>query len=118
MTVTPNPPGQNHVLLLDCDSLGMHAAKICIFEEADDVGFSSLLHGDECLGLEAYICAADLARNLSHEALKGCPRQQTFHCFLIAPDLPQRIRTRLNPLLHLHLHSTFCWRGLLNLRSL
>ena len=47
--VTSDSSGQEEILLHDGDSLGVDSTEVCVLENADEVGLSSFLDGEQCL---------------------------------------------------------------------
>ena len=61
--------GQLDVLGHDGDALGVDGAQVGVLEQADQVGFGSLLQGEHCRRLEAEI-RLEVLRDFTDQALK------------------------------------------------
>ena len=65
-----NAAGQLNVLRHDCDSFSVDGAQICVFEEANHVGFSCFLESEYGLRLKSEVRLVFL-RDLTDETLEG-----------------------------------------------
>ena len=73
--LTSDSSGQLNVLWHDGDSLGMDGTQVGVFEQADHVGFGSLLQGLNGRGLESQFGLV-VGGNLSDQALEGSSSDQ------------------------------------------
>ena len=68
--VSPNPPGQLHVLGHDGHPLGVDGAEVGVLKEADQVGLAGLLQGPDGRRLEPQV-GLEVLGDLSDQPLKG-----------------------------------------------
>ena len=64
-----DPSGELDVLGHDGDSLGVDGAQIGVLEQADQVGFGSLLQGEHCRRLEAEV-RLEVLRDFTDQTLE------------------------------------------------
>ena len=103
--VSADASGKIHVFLLDGHSLGVDGAEVGVLKEADDVGFSGFLQGEESLGLEAE-AVIHVHGDATNETLEGGTREHHLSRLLISLDLAKSDGTRLEPSHLLLLHAT------------
>lgn len=70
------------------DTLGVDGAKIGIFEESDEVGFSCFLEGKDGLGLEAKV-GLEVLSDFSDQSLERQFTDQQISRLLVFSDFPQ-----------------------------
>ena len=78
--------GELDVLRHDGDALGVDGAKVGVFEEANEVGFSGLLEGEDGGALEAKV-GLEVLGDLTDETLEGQLSDQEFGRLLVSSDL-------------------------------
>ena len=83
----------------------MNSAEAGILQDSDQVGFSSLLDGNEGLSLESKVIV-DSTAYLTDKTVEWCSWDQQISRFLVSFDLTEGDRARLEPHLStLHLGS-------------
>jgi hypothetical protein len=60
-----------HVLLHDCDVLGMKGTQVCVLKQSNEVHFQSLLEGKYSSALETN-AILEILSNLSYQTLDWC----------------------------------------------
>jgi histone H3 len=87
-TFSSNSSGQLNVLGHDGHSLGVDGAKVAVFEETNQISFSSFLKGSNSRGLEAKICLVVLS-DFTNKSLEGQFSDQQFSRLLVSSDFSQ-----------------------------
>ena len=72
----------------DCNTLGVDGAQVCVLEEANEVGLSSLLEGEDGGSLEAKV-ALEILGNLADETLEGQLADEEVGRLLVPIDLTE-----------------------------
>ena len=111
--VTADAPSQVHVLFLHCDALGMDGTQVGVLEQPDDVRFAGFLEGLERLRLESQL-VVHVDSDIPDQSLEWGPGKEHINGLLVALDLPQSDRSRLEAQLTLFLHAAGSWRTLLD----
>jgi hypothetical protein len=75
-----------HVLLHDCDMLGMKGTQVCVLKQSNEVCFQSLLEGKNSSALETNVILESLS-NLSYQMLEWCLANQKVSRLLVSLDL-------------------------------
>ena len=84
--------GQLDVLGHDGHALGVDRAQVGVLEEADEVGLSGLLQGEDGRGLEAEV-GLEVLGDLADEALEGELADEQLGGLLVLANLAQRHRS-------------------------
>jgi len=84
------------VLGLDGDTLGVDGAKVCVFEQGDEVSLDGLLKGTDGRALEAQV-GLEILCDFTNQALEGELADQKLGGLLVTTDLTESDGTRLIP---------------------
>jgi hypothetical protein len=79
-------PRKLHVLLHDCDVLGMKGTQVCVLKQSNEVHFQSLLEGKYSRTLETNVIL-EILSNLSYQMLEWHLANQKVSRLLVSPDL-------------------------------
>jgi hypothetical protein len=90
---TADATGQLNVLGHDGNTLGMDGSQVGVLEQADQVGFSRLLEGQDGRALESQV-SLEVLGNLSHQALERQLADQKLSGLLVSSDLSKSHSTR------------------------
>jgi len=77
-----------NVLGEDGYALGVEGAKVGVFEQVDQVGFTSLLESHDRMRLETKVIF-EILRNLAHETLEGQLAKEKLSRFLVFANLTE-----------------------------
>jgi hypothetical protein len=75
-----------HVLLHDCDVLGMKGTQVCVLKQSNEVCFQSLLEGKYSSALETNVIL-EILSNLSYQTLDWRLANQKVSRLLVSLDL-------------------------------
>ena len=75
------------VLGHDGDALGVDSAEVGVFEEADEIGFSSFLEGEDCRALPSQVL--EVLRDLFDKTLERALPDEELRSPLQLPDLAE-----------------------------
>jgi hypothetical protein len=75
-----------HVLLHDCDVLGVKGTQVCVLKQSNEVHFRSLLEGKYSSALETNVIL-EILSNLSYQMLEWRLANQKVSQLLVSPDL-------------------------------
>ena len=75
------------VLAHDGDALGVDSAEVGVFEEADEIGFSSFLEGEDCRALPSQVL--EVLRDLFDKTLERALPDEELRSPLQLPDLTE-----------------------------
>jgi hypothetical protein len=79
-------PSKLHVLLHDCDVLGMKGTQVCVLKQSNEVRFQSLLEGKLSSALEMNVIL-EILSNLLYQTLEWRLVNQKVSRLLVSPDL-------------------------------
>jgi hypothetical protein len=86
MFIGSHLPSNLHVLLYDCDMLGMKGTQVCVLKQSNEVRFWSLLEGKYSSALEMNVIL-EILSNLSYQTLEWHLANQKVSRLLVSPDL-------------------------------
>jgi hypothetical protein len=81
-------PSKLHVLLHDCDVLGVKGTQVCVLKQSNEVCFQSLLEGKYSCAMETNVIL-EILSYLSKEMLEWCLANQKVSQLLVFLDLPK-----------------------------